>query len=147
MSGDSDRADVLLCGQVLAHQHLPYHHPADILRTLAPTQVIAMFDHVLHVGTPVPPTGLAPATQGVFTAAAAQDLRPTWLKGTVRHRMILDSPSRNGLSGAVEVGARSGRVLRAHITDRSTGKAFSASGPRAVRILIESLACPSQAAE
>ncbi|MER7108855.1 hypothetical protein [Streptomyces sp. NPDC000229] len=146
--GDSDRADIVLCSRCPHHGHLPYYDPYELLKMLAPTQVLAMTADGLYVGTPVGPDGLTPPTLAIVDLAASNGLRPTWRTGSVRHTLVLSALEPRGAFGWVMVGARSGKILRAQLTHHD-GAIATATGVKAVRDLIASLPpspCPPPAA-
>ncbi|MFB8442688.1 hypothetical protein ACFC7A_26920 [Streptomyces niveus] len=134
--GDSDRTDIVLCTRCLEHGHLPYYAPQDLVKELAPTQVLACSSGFLQIGTPLPPDGLAPSTARVVDLAETKALRPGWRTGRVRHDLILSAPGPHGPAGWITVGARSGKILRGTITSATTRHA---KGVQAVRALIAAL--------
>ncbi|MFJ3817817.1 hypothetical protein [Streptomyces sp. NPDC090056] len=145
--GDSDRADILLCTRCPAHGRLPYCDPAVIRARLPLGVVLAMCDGTLRIGIPAAPHGLNTYTRSVVTLATEHGLLPVWRPSVRRHRVILAAPGPEGAWGWMEVGARSGRILRATIYPHGcSASGIRAAGPRDVRQLVASLSVPGSVA-
>ncbi|MDH6544137.1 hypothetical protein M2167_006694 [Streptomyces sp. SPB4] len=136
MPGDSDRADILLCTRCPAHGRLPYRDPADIRAPLPFGVLLAMCGGALHIGVPAAPHGLNAYTCSVVALATERGLLPVWRPATRRHHVTLAAPSPEGGWGWMEVGARSGKILRATVHPHGrSAPGIPAAGPRAVRQL------------
>lgn len=86
-------------------------------------------------------SGLTAPTVGVIRLAHAQGLRPAWgaPRGNVR-RIVLNFPSSHGPFGSIQIGRKSGRVLRAEIVPGNGRAAIHPHGTNAVRELLRRLA-------
>jgi hypothetical protein len=143
VSGDSDRADIMICTRCPHHGGPSYHDPRTLLSSLAAGQVLAMRDEILCVGTPATPEGLSKYTLGLVRLAQSKGMRATWTAGKRTHHLHLSCLGPHGASGFITVGANSGRILRGHITHGNDGPTVHAEGTTAVRALIAPLT-PSQ---
>lgn len=145
--GDSDRADILLCTRCPAHGRLPYRDPADIRARLPFGAALAMRREVLHLGLPATPHGLNAYTRSVVTLAIERGYLPVWRPSTRRHHVTLAAPDPDGAWGWIEVGARSGKILRAAVHPHGRGAPGSrAAGAHAVRQLVAHLPAPGSSA-
>ncbi|MFE4206129.1 hypothetical protein ACFRSX_32575 [Streptomyces goshikiensis] len=151
--GDSDRADILLCTRCPAHGRFPYRDPAHIrdrdpahIRARLPFGVaLAMRDGALCIGTPAAPHGLNAYTRSVVALATEHGLLAVWRPSTRRHHMTLAAPDPEGAWGWMEVGASSGRILRATVHPHGrSAPGIRAAGPRAVRQLVACLSASGQ---
>ncbi|TDU67842.1 hypothetical protein [Streptomyces sp. KS 21] len=141
--GDSDRADILLCTRCPMRDRLPYRDPADIRAHLPFGVVLAMRGGVLRIGTPAAPSGLNAYTRTVVAMATEDGLLPVWRPSTRRHHVTLAAPGPEGAWGWMEVGARSGKILRATVHPHGRSAAgIRATGPHAVRQLVARLSGP-----
>ncbi|GAA1590633.1 hypothetical protein [Streptomyces globosus] len=145
--GDSDRADILLCSRCLVHGRLPYRDPAEIRACLPFGVRLAMRGEVLHIGVPVTPHGLNAYTRAVVDLATERGFVAVWRPSRRRHEVIVAAPRPDGAWGWIEVGARSGKILRAAVYPHGRGRpGMRAAGSRAVRQLVERLPIPGAAA-
>ncbi|MFI8769559.1 hypothetical protein ACIGN6_32270 [Streptomyces sp. NPDC053792] len=145
--GDSDRADILLCTRCPAHGRLPYRDPADIRARLPFGVLLAMRGGVLHLGVPAAPHGLNAYTRSVVALATERGLLPVWRPSARRHHLTLLAPGPDGVWGWMEVGARSGKILRATVHLHGRGApGTGAAGPRAVRQLVARRAASGRSA-
>ncbi|MCY0946274.1 hypothetical protein [Streptomyces antarcticus] len=141
--GDSDRADILLCTRCPMHNRLPYRDPADIRAHLPFGVVLAMRGGALRIGLPAAPRGLTAYTRTVVALATEHGLLPVWRPSTRRHHVTLAAPGPEGAWGWMEVGARSGKILRATVHPHGRGApGVRATGPRDVRQLVARLSGP-----
>ncbi|MFG2667679.1 hypothetical protein ACGFY6_25970 [Streptomyces sp. NPDC048387] len=144
--GDSDRADILLCTRCPAHGRLPYRDPADIRARLPFGVLLAMRGGALRVGVPAVPHGLNAYTRSVVALATERGLLPVWRPSIRRHHVTLAAPGPEGGWGWMEVGARSGKILRATVHPQGrSAPGIRAAGPRAVRQLVARLCVPGAA--
>ncbi|WP_331735377.1 hypothetical protein OG590_40335 (plasmid) [Streptomyces goshikiensis] len=144
--GDSDRADILLCTRCPAHGRFPYRDPADIRARLPFGVALAMRDGALRIGVPAAPHGLNVYTRSVVALATERGLLPVWRPSTRRHHVTLAAPGPEGGWGWMEVGARSGKILRATVHPHGrSAPGIRAAGPRAVRQLVARLCVPGAA--
>ncbi|MFD9519710.1 hypothetical protein [Streptomyces sp. NPDC059979] len=147
MSGDSDRADILLCTRCPAHGRLPYRDPADIRAHLPFGVVLAMRGEVLHLGLSAAPYGLTAYTRSVVNLATGRGFLPVWRPSVRLHHMILAAPGPDGAWGWIQVGDRSGKILRAAVHPHGRGAPGSrAAGAHAVRQLVAHLPAPGSSA-
>ncbi|MFE6461485.1 hypothetical protein ACFVP0_28995 [Streptomyces cinereoruber] len=137
--GDSDRADILLCTRCPAYGRLAYRDPADVRAVLPSGVVLAMRDGVLHLGVPAAPD-VSAYTRSVVALVTERGFLPVWRSSARRHHVTLTAPGPDGAWGWMEVGARSGRILRAVVYPHGRGApGIGAAGPRAVRQLVARL--------
>ncbi|MEU2454834.1 hypothetical protein ABZ605_32695 [Streptomyces sp. NPDC012765] len=138
--GDSDRADILLCTRCPAHGRISYHDPADIRARLPFGVVLAVRGGVLRIGVPAAPHGLTAYTRSVVEQATERGLFAVWRPSARRHDVILAAPGPDGAWAWIQVGARSGRILRAAAYPHGRNvPGVRAAGPRAVGQLVASL--------
>ncbi|MFE5795799.1 hypothetical protein ACFQ8C_24940 [Streptomyces sp. NPDC056503] len=143
VSADGDRAELLLCGRCPAHGHLPYRHLAEVKAILPGGAMLTMNGEVLHIGTPAAPPGLNAFTRSVVELATQRGLIPVWYPSIRRHRVVLTAPVPDGVWGWMDVGARSGRILRAEIhPNERCAPGTSADGPHAARRLMGGIPVP-----
>ncbi|MGY3341147.1 hypothetical protein ACVW0K_007340 [Streptomyces filamentosus] len=147
VAGDCDRYELLLCNRCPAHGQLPYRHLAEAQVALPYGAVLAMQGGVLRIGVPAAPPGLNAYTQAVVELATERGYVPVWRRSARRHRVVLTAPVPDGPWGWLEVGARSGKILRAvAYPDRRLASRVSADGPVAARQLVSGLPVPGSAA-
>ncbi|WP_328491233.1 hypothetical protein [Streptomyces zaomyceticus] len=84
--------------------------------------------------------GCTAYTAAILRTAHAKGLRPTWGqdRGNAR-RIVLNAPGPNGAFGSIQIGKRTGKVLRAEVIPGNDRAAIHATGTNAVRTLIASL--------
>ncbi|MFC9260825.1 hypothetical protein ACFRFJ_42345 [Streptomyces hydrogenans] len=141
--GDSDRFELLLCVRCPDHGQLPYRDLAEVLAVLPRGAVLAMRGEVLYIGAPAAPPGVNAYTQSVVAGAVERGFVPVWHASPRRHRVVLTAPVPDGAWGWLEIGARSGRILRAGAyPDGRRGPEVSADGATAVRRLVRGLRGP-----
>ncbi|MFG2298424.1 hypothetical protein [Streptomyces sp. NPDC048603] len=146
MPGDSDRADIRLCTRCPANGRLPYRDPADIRARLPFGVLLAMRGGALRIGVPAVPHGLNAYTRSVVALATERGLLPVWRPSIRRHHVTLAAPGPEGGWGWMEVGARSGKILRATVHPHGrSASGIRAVGPRAVRQLVARLCVPGAA--
>ncbi|MEV7581586.1 hypothetical protein [Streptomyces erythrochromogenes] len=122
---------------------LPCRDPADIRAHLPFGAVLAMSGGALRIGLPAAPRGLTAYARAVVALATEHGLLPVWRPSTRRHRVTLAAPSPDGAWGWMEVGARSGKILRATIHPHGRGgPGVQAAGPRGARQLVACLSGP-----
>ncbi|MFJ6252638.1 MULTISPECIES: hypothetical protein [unclassified Streptomyces] len=141
--GDGDRADILLCTRCPAHGRPAYRDPADVRAVLPSGAVLAMRDGVLCLGLPAAPHGLNAYTRSVVAMGAERGFLPVWRSSPRRHHVTLTEPGPDGAWGWMEVGARSGKILRGAIYPHgSRAPGTRAAGPHAVREMVTRLCTP-----
>ncbi|MEU3607078.1 hypothetical protein AB0E83_16765 [Streptomyces sp. NPDC035033] len=101
---------------------------------------------VLRIGVPAAPPGLNARTRAVVELAAERGFIPVWHHSPRRHRVVLTAPVPDGAWGWLEVGARSGEILRAGVyPDGCRAPGIKAEGPSAARRLMKRLSPGSPA--
>lgn len=86
---------------------------------------------------PLDLTGLTPYTVGVIRLAEKEGLRPS--EGGTRRgvrRIVLNAGGKHGTFGTLQIGARSGKVLRVELIHGNDGTPRRAQGPMNVRLLL-----------
>ncbi|MFE5715803.1 hypothetical protein ACFQ7J_33905 [Streptomyces sp. NPDC056501] len=147
MPGDSDRADILLCTRCHEHGSLGYPDLADIRARLPFGVVLAVRGGVLCIGVPATPHGLNAHTRSVVALATERGFFPVWRPSVRRHHVTLAASDPEGAWGWMEVGARSGKILRAAVYPHGrSAPGIRAAGPRAVRQLVARLSVPGSVA-
>ena len=82
-------------------------------------------------------------TAQIIDLADRAGLRPRIDRYGVRHgiyRVMINAPGRDGLFGAIYVGAKTGRILRANLTHGNAGQEKRYNGVAEVRAVIKSWA-------
>ncbi|MGW6202109.1 hypothetical protein ACWF9B_00415 [Streptomyces sp. NPDC055089] len=95
----------------------------------------------LRTDVPLTPHGLTAPTQQIADLATSKGLRLTWQTGKIVHLLHLAAPTPHGVTGHIVIGARSGNVLRATLTDPTDPKTTprAAKGLNAVHALLTNL--------
>jgi hypothetical protein len=94
-------------------------------------------------------TGSHPATrvtQQILGSAESAGLRP-WLSAGSRpgsYRVMVDAGGRDGLFGCIDIGARTGRILRAYLTHGNHGTERRYETVAEIRTVIQSWAAVSR---
>ncbi|MFI8515293.1 hypothetical protein ACIGHB_29615 [Streptomyces sp. NPDC085460] len=148
VAADRDRSALLLCGRCPAYGKSPYRHLSEVHAILPLNAVLAMGGEVLRIGVPAAPPSLNPYTQAVVKLATERGFIPVWHRSPRRHRVILTAPVPDGAWGWLEVGACSGKILRAGAYPKGRRTpGVGAEGPRAARRVMDRLSCGRWAAE
>ncbi|MFF4531700.1 hypothetical protein ACFY1P_20810 [Streptomyces sp. NPDC001407] len=118
---DSDCPNSLLCTRCLHHGHLPYVTLEALKSRVAHGQIVALRGGVLQVATvqgdPVP-EGLTAYTRRIADLAESKGLHIIWRSGSSGgcwHRLVLRPHGPHGVRGDMDIGVRSGKVLRAQL--------------------------------
>ncbi|WP_331762507.1 hypothetical protein OG612_45600 (plasmid) [Streptomyces sp. NBC_01527] len=99
-----------------------------------------------HAELDIDLTGCTAYTVGILRLAHTKGLRPQWgePRGNAR-RIVLNAPTQEGAFGSIQIGKRSGKVLRAEIIHGNAGQPRQCSGTNAVRAALAALPTPAAA--